>query len=91
MSKKLDEAIKILKRSCELHLQVDEKPNEFDLAIETVLKELDNSIPKEKIEEILEDYQERKRYYDDKNIANDEEYYRIEGVIRISRELLEGK
>lgn len=59
--------------------------------LEVLLQALDNSIDKKVIKAVLEDYQERKRYYDDNNIANDEEYCRIEGIIKILNELLEGK
>ena len=40
---KLKEAIKILKRSSEFHLQVDREPNKFDIAIKTVLQELEEA------------------------------------------------
>ena len=39
----LKEAIKILKRSSEFHLQVDREPNKFDIAIKTVLQALEET------------------------------------------------
>ena len=49
------------------------------------------SIEKQKVKDKLEDYTERKRYYDGNNIFLDEEYYRIQGRIEILKELLEDK
>lgn len=45
-------------------------------------------INKQKVKDKLEDYTERKRYYDGNNIFLDEEYYRIQGRIEILKELL---
>ena len=60
-------------------------------SIEKVLQALKNSILKKKIEEMLEDYQERKRFYEDENIEKDNDYFSIEEVIEVLQELLENK
>lgn len=89
----LEEAIKQCEKFIKAFKEDDTKSViGFDIeAIEIVLQALKNSIPKKKIEEILEDYQERKRYYEDENIEKDNYYFSIEEVIEVLQELLEEK
>lgn len=50
---------------------------------------LDNSIPISVIEKKIEDYKERKRYYEDENLVYDDEYYSYEIIIQVLQELLD--
>ena len=50
-----------------------------------------NSISKKKIEDKIEDYQERMRYYQDEFIIVDDEYYVYEHKVEGYKELLEDK
>lgn len=63
----IEEAKQILERSSKLHLQVDREPNKFDIAIETILAELDKKdrIIKYAIERIIPSPEE---YLEIKNI-----------------------
>lgn len=102
MNKKLEETIKRLKNIVdECKIEIKEIGYEYDLydgdepipykEIETVLNYIDNSISKEVIEEKIEDYRERMRYYEDEYIIVDDEYYRYEAKVEVLQELLEGK
>ena len=58
---KLEEAKAILDKSSKFHLQVDREPNKFDIAIQTVLNELD--IKDTELQQVLNDYQELGKDY----------------------------
>lgn len=63
--------------------------NGNNVKLELYIKE--NYIPVQKVKDKVEDYTERKRYYDDNNIFKDEEYYKILGTIEVLEELSEEK
>lgn len=48
-------------------------------------------IPKSKLREKIEDYEERIRYYDDEGIEEDEQYYEYKIAINYLQELLQDK
>ena len=101
----LEEAIEYLKKFCEyddnLFLQ-DEKLYEYQDAIETVLQELKNSIPKKKVKKLKSEYE--KKYKKHKTVT-DEHFKEIGtrdcfdkelairdlGAIRVCEKLLEEK
>ena len=71
---------------------------EKDLEIETLetkieqLKITYKSITQNKvIKDKIEDYSERKRYYDDNGYYKDIEYYKIEAKIEVLQDLLKGE
>lgn len=63
--------------------------DQIPFAISELYFKLENSIPISLIEKKIEDYKERKRYYEDENLVYDDEYYSYEIIIQVLQELLD--
>lgn len=63
MNKELEEAVNILKKIYKFWLGIDNKKAQ---AIETVLTALENSIPRQSVEDKIEEYRKRSEEYDEK-------------------------
>lgn len=54
-----------------------------------IIKVKSQFVPISLIEKKIEDYKERKRYYEDENLVYDDEYYSYEIIIQVLLELLD--
>ena len=73
----------------ETQLEQTETYMELLVRCKNLEKEVANSIPISLIEKKIEDYKERKRYYEDENLVYDDEYYSYEIIIQVLQELLD--
>lgn len=81
--------IRAIEHLIKAYKDLEEKNKKNLIEIICYQEELENSIPVSLVEETIEDYKKRMRYYEDEHIIVDDEYYKYETKVEVLQELLE--